>query len=314
MLMWFATTLRSYPKIALFLSLAIGYYVGGFSYRGFALGAVTSTLLAAVVIGQIGITVSPNVKSTFFILFIFAIGYGVGPQFVAGLGKEGRGKSASRSIVLVFCLMCPVLCAKLAGLDLGYAAGMYAGSQTISASIGVCHRPDRAAGPVGGSGQDSPTRSPIGYAVTYIFGTIGSAIILAQLGPKLIGVDLVQACKDVRKSGGWRRGGAAPVSSRPIAATSSIARLRRPAAELTRRKPVMAMLPGLRVFVERVRRGGAIERRGCADGSAGRRRRLGLGAARAAGREASPRLHEVEDPELLDPPARSSTSSSPTRR
>ena len=31
---WFATTLRSYPEIALFLSLAIGYYVGGFSYQG----------------------------------------------------------------------------------------------------------------------------------------------------------------------------------------------------------------------------------------------------------------------------------------
>jgi putative transport protein len=57
MLMWFATTLRSYPEIALFLALAIGYYVGGFSYRGFALGAVTSTLLAAVLIGQLGITI-----------------------------------------------------------------------------------------------------------------------------------------------------------------------------------------------------------------------------------------------------------------
>ena len=33
MLQWFTTTLRSYPEIALFLSLAIGYYVGSFSYR-----------------------------------------------------------------------------------------------------------------------------------------------------------------------------------------------------------------------------------------------------------------------------------------
>ena len=53
---WFASTLRSYPEIALFLSLAIGYYVGGFAYKGFSLGAVTSTLIAAVVIGQLGIT------------------------------------------------------------------------------------------------------------------------------------------------------------------------------------------------------------------------------------------------------------------
>ncbi len=71
---WFVSTLRSYPEIALFLSLAIGYYVGGFSYKGFSLGAVTSTLIAAVIIGQLGITISPNVKSTFFLMFLFAVG------------------------------------------------------------------------------------------------------------------------------------------------------------------------------------------------------------------------------------------------
>src|SRR5207249_4107382 len=79
---WVAQTLRSYPEIALFLSLGIGYYVGKFTFKGIGLGAVTATLLAAVVIGQLGITISPNVKSTFFLIFLFAVGYGVGPQFV----------------------------------------------------------------------------------------------------------------------------------------------------------------------------------------------------------------------------------------
>ena len=96
MLTWFATTLRSYPEIALFLSLAIGYYVGGFSYRGFALGAVTSTLLAAILIGQLGITISPNVKSVFFLIFLFAVGYGVGPQFVRGIASDGLPQAAVR--------------------------------------------------------------------------------------------------------------------------------------------------------------------------------------------------------------------------
>ena len=40
---------------------------------------------------------------------------------------------------------------------------------------------------------------PIGYAVTYIFGTIGSAVVLAQLGPKMIGVDLAAACADYER-------------------------------------------------------------------------------------------------------------------
>jgi len=137
MLMWFATTLRSYPEIALFLSLAIGYYVGGFSYRGFALGAVTSTLLAAILIGQLGITISPNVKSVFFLIFLFAVGYGVGPQFVRGIASDGLPQALFAVVVCIFCLAVPVIVAKLAGYDVGYAAGLYAGSQTISASMGL---------------------------------------------------------------------------------------------------------------------------------------------------------------------------------
>src|SRR4026208_263343 len=86
---WFATTLRAYPEIAIFLALGVGYYVGKFTIRGIGLGAVTSTLLAAVLIGQLGITISPNVKSVFFLMFLFAVGYGVGPQFVRGIAKDG---------------------------------------------------------------------------------------------------------------------------------------------------------------------------------------------------------------------------------
>jgi len=81
---WLTQTLQHYPEIAVFLSLGIGCWVGGKSIKGFSLGAVTATLLAAIVIGQVGITISANVKSVFFLLFLFAVGYGVGPQFVRG--------------------------------------------------------------------------------------------------------------------------------------------------------------------------------------------------------------------------------------
>ena len=49
MINWFFQTLRSYPEIAIFLSLALGYYFGSFTYKGLGLGAVTATLIAAVV-------------------------------------------------------------------------------------------------------------------------------------------------------------------------------------------------------------------------------------------------------------------------
>ena len=53
---------------------------------------------------------------------------------------------------------------------------------------------------------------PIGYAVTYIYGTIGSAIVLAKLGPWLLGIDLPQACADYEKQMG--AGGMAKTSCR----------------------------------------------------------------------------------------------------
>ena len=70
-------------------------------------------------------------------LFLFAVGYGVGPQFFAGLGKDGPKQILFSVLVLVLCLLVPFACAKIAGLDVGYTAGLYAGSQTTSAAIGV---------------------------------------------------------------------------------------------------------------------------------------------------------------------------------
>ena len=55
MIDWFVHTLRTYPEIAILLSLAFGYYFGSFTYKGLGLGAVTATLIAAVIIGQLEI-------------------------------------------------------------------------------------------------------------------------------------------------------------------------------------------------------------------------------------------------------------------
>src|SRR5580704_3057320 len=183
MIDWFVQTLRSYPEIAIFLSLGLGYYFGSFTYKGLGLGAVTATLIAAVIIGQLGITVSGPLKPTFFLMFLFAIGYGVGPQFVRGIAKDGLPQAIFAAVVCVFCLAATFVCVKLAGYDVGSAAGLYAGSQTISASMGLA---TDAINRLGLSPDDTKRfldAMPVAYAVSYIFGTVGSAIILALLGP-----------------------------------------------------------------------------------------------------------------------------------
>jgi putative transport protein len=254
---WFVETLRAYPELAVFLAMAIGFGIGPRKVAGFALGSVTATLLAAILIGQLGLTVEGPIKSTFFLLFLFAVGYGVGPQFFQGLGRDGLRQIAFSVVVLVLCLVIPVVCALWAGLDLGYATGLYAGSQTISASIGVATDQIARLGLTPAEAKAYSDAIPIGYAVTYIFGTIGSAILLAQLGPWLIGVDLRAACADYE-----RRLGAGAVGLDPGVFSAyrriEVRTYRVDEGSGLSGQPVRHLFPGLRIFVERVRRAGGV--------------------------------------------------------
>src|SRR5882672_5040032 len=120
---WIIHTLREYPEIAIFLTLALGFWFGRFKFGKFSLGVVTSVLLAGVLIGQANIVISPNVKSTFFLMFLFAVGYGVGPQFFRGLKSGGLQQVLFAVILCVTCLLSTVIIAKILHYDVGLAAG-----------------------------------------------------------------------------------------------------------------------------------------------------------------------------------------------
>jgi len=257
---WLAQTLRQYPEIAVFLSLGIGYWVGGKSYKGFSLGAVTATLLAAIAIGQLGITISANVKSVFFLLFLFAVGYGVGPQFVRGIAKDGIAQAIFSVVQCALCLAAPVIAAKIAGYGVGSAAGLFAGSQTISASMGLATDAINRLGLPADEAKALLDAMPTAYAVTYIFGTIGSALILATLGPKLLGIDLVSACKEYEASLGGAKdlGGAGQAWHRYELRAYRIPQDGR-AVGLTVSQAEALAPDGARLYIERVRHDGKIE-------------------------------------------------------
>ena len=198
--------------------MALGYYFGSFTYKGLGLGAVTATLIAAVIIGQLGITISGPLKPFFFLMFLFAIGYGVGPQFVRGIAKDGVPQAIFAAVVCVFCLhRCLSSRPRWLVTTSARRSGLYAGSQTISASMGLATDAINRLGLPPERDQEAADAMPVAYAVTYIFGTVGSAIVLALLGPALLGIDLEAACKRYeekhggKKRDGWARHGLAPV-------------------------------------------------------------------------------------------------------
>lgn len=186
-LQWLLDTLRDNPAIAIFLTLGIGFWIGRLKYKTFSLGTVTSVLLVGVLIGQLNIPVPGPLKQVFFLLFLFAIGYSVGPQFFASLKGSGLKQVLFAVVMCVIVLGTTIVVAKLFGYNAGEAAGLFAGAQTVSAVIGVA---DDTIQTLNISGADKTAWTnvvPVAYAVTYIFGTIGSAWILGTLGPWMLG-------------------------------------------------------------------------------------------------------------------------------
>jgi putative transport protein len=255
---WFVQTLRSYPEIAILLSLAFGYYFGSFNYKGLGLGAVTATLIAAVIIGQLDIPVTGPLKPFFFLMFLFAIGYAVGPQFVRGISSDGLPQAIYAAVVCVFCLIGAYLTAKLAGYDIGSATGLYAGSQTISASMGLATDAIYRLGLSPEEAKNLLDAMPVAYAVTYIFGTIGSAIVIALIGPALLRIDLEAACKLYEEKHGGKKQVGGPGTAWHQFELRAF-RVRNDGLVVSKTvQEAEAQLPEHRVFIQRIRRGGQI--------------------------------------------------------
>jgi AspT/YidE/YbjL antiporter-like protein len=187
---------KSAPEAAVFISIAIGYLIGRIKIGFFQLGSVAGTLLAAVFVGQITVAVSPQVKALCFGLFIFSVGYESGPQFFASLNAASVRQILLCVVVCVTGLLGTFAAAKIFDLDVGTAAGVLAGACTESASIGT------AGEAIGRLGLDAAERTrlenniAVGYAMTYLFGTLGVILFVRSLAPRILGINLRQSAKE----------------------------------------------------------------------------------------------------------------------
>jgi len=255
---FFVTTLRENPELAIFITLGIGYLIGKFRIGSLELGSVAGVLVAGILIGQLGITIAPLVKSVFFIMFIFAIGYSVGPQFVRGIASDGLPQAFFAVVISCLCLLSVYIAVKVQGYDPGFAAGLFAGSQTMSAAIGVATDTinDLGLGPDEAEGQIA--QIPVAYAVVYLWGTIGCGLILSVLGPKLLGVNLADECRRYETE---MSGGLPPTSARSAWRHVEMRAFRLkpdfPAVGKTVEETEAALADG-RLFIQGLRRDGQI--------------------------------------------------------
>ncbi|MBO9648399.1 MAG: aspartate-alanine antiporter [Variovorax sp.] len=184
---WLHDIFKRSPEMALFLSLAVGYWIGKFKFGKFQLGGVAGSLLVAVIVSQVGVEVDAGVKAVLFALFIYAVGFESGPQFFSSLGKQSIKEIILAVVMAATGLLTVIVMAKMFSLDKGLAAGVAAGGLTQSAIIGTAGDAIAKLGLSADETQRLQANVAIGYAVTYVFGSFGAIIVCVNILPKFMG-------------------------------------------------------------------------------------------------------------------------------
>lgn len=193
------------PLLALFLTVAIGYFAGKLTIGRFVLGGIAGTLIVGVIIGQLGIDIDSGIKNIFFALFIYAVGYQGGPQFFNALNLKSLNQLASAFVMCLAGLGCVLIAAWLFDLDRGTAAGLAAGGLTQSAIIGTAGEAISHLNVSAEEIKQMQTNVAVGYAVCYIFGSLGPIIMVTWFFPMVMGWDIREEAKKLAiKMGGGR--------------------------------------------------------------------------------------------------------------
>lgn len=191
------------PLVFLFVAVALGYFAGKLKIGNFVLGGIAGTLIVGVILGQAGVTIDSAIKDIFFALFIYAVGYQGGPQFFRALSLKSLNQLLSAGVMCVLGLLTVLAFAWGFGLDRGTAAGLAAGGLTQSAIIGTAGETIQKLDVSADLKSVMETNIAVGYAVCYIFGSIGPIIMITWFFPTVMRWDIrAEAIKLAEKLSG----------------------------------------------------------------------------------------------------------------
>lgn len=258
--MWFVDVLRHTPALAVFLTIGIGFWLGKLKIKGISLGTVTSVLIVGVLVGQLNVDVGGPLKTVSFLLFLFCIGYSVGPQFFKSLRGDGLKEVLFALVVCVLILATAFGVSILFGLNPGQAAGMMAGASTASPVVGAAEDTVNSLAGDPDYIKGMADAIPVCYAMTYVFGTLGAVWLLGYVGPAMMGgLDKVKAMtRELEKTLSPVGSGDDPssmVACRPVAFRA----FKADGPWMDTERTVAALVAefeklGIRAIVERVRR------------------------------------------------------------
>ena len=241
----------------MFLAVAIGYWAGKFKIGNFSFGTVTASLLAGLVIGQLHVEINRELRWGLFLLFLFANGYSVGPQFFAALKRDGFKPMVLSVVVAVTGIVSALIMARLLKLDIGMSAGLYAGALTHSAAIGTATDAIMALPLPEAERKLLANHVAVADGLTYVFGALGVMLFASVIGPKLLRVDLRKEAEALEAQLGIKAQQTGILSGAQKFALRAY-RLSKPEFAGKSVKEVESNREGHRYFVERIRRGDQI--------------------------------------------------------
>ena len=189
--------LKSDPEIALFLALFFGYLLGRVKIRGFSLGGVAGSLIVALLIGQLDVTLPDALKTVCFALFIYSVGFKSGPEFFGGLNRSSIKLVISSVVQCVVALIVVLAIARLCGFGKGFTAGLGAGALTQTAMMGTAGGELARLGLTPDRVSQLTSQMAVGFAITYVFGTVGVIVFVRSVAPRLMGVDVRKAAHEL---------------------------------------------------------------------------------------------------------------------
>lgn len=217
---WVLNYLAQNPFAYLFLALALGYPLGRITVGGINLGSTAGTLVVGIAIALtasslfgIKYEIPGLVEDLFLMLFMYALGMKVGPQFFSGLARGGLDFIVIALIVVFSNFAIVFFGVKLVGLEPGYAAGIMSGSYTVTAVMGVAQSAVSSGAfklPAGITADMVGANMAAGYAISYVLSSVLTILLIKYL-PGMFGKDPVQCAIDAEAAfSGGEDGGALP--------------------------------------------------------------------------------------------------------
>jgi len=197
--------LQAQPFVALFGVLALGMMLGKPAIRGISLGSVVCIVFVGILLSigsyrttGVALALPDVIKTIFFNIFIFALGVKIGPQFFAGLRRDGWHMVTIGLIVAVLAPAISYALGWLFDLPAGAVAGLLAGSNNSSATFGTASSALTSSAyqpPPGASVETVAGMLSASFALCYA-ATQVQFVLFMKILPALAGFDAPKAARE----------------------------------------------------------------------------------------------------------------------